>query len=68
LPLGGIEAHADVSLGALERKPDITPADLRDELAGRGMGVSAALCRFLQPRRIALGRPGMRPSGIVPIS
>jgi transposase len=44
-----IEAHAAVILGALERKPDITLADLRSELADRGIGVSVAgLWRFFQ--------------------
>ena len=50
-----IEAHAAAILGALERKPDITLADLRDELAGCGIGVSiAGLWRFFQRRRITL--------------
>jgi transposase len=65
-----IEAHAAVILYALERKSDITLADLRAELAGRGIGVSVAgLWRFFKRRRITLKkRPGMRPSRIVPTS
>lgn len=65
-----IEAHAAVILGALERKSDITLADLRDELAGHGIGVSVAgLWRFFQRRRITLKkRPGTRPSRIGPTS
>lgn len=67
---GRIEAHATVILGALERKSDITLADLRAELAGHGIGVSiAGLWRFFKRRRITLKkRPGMRPSRIVPTS
>lgn len=48
-----IEAHAVVILGALESKPDITLVDLRDQLAGCGIGVSVAgLWRFFKRRRI----------------
>lgn len=67
---GRIEAHAAVILGALERKSDITLADLRAELAGHGIGVSVAgLWRFFKRRRITLKkRPGMPPSRIVPTS
>ena len=67
---GRIEAHAAVILGVLERKSDITLADLRAELAGRGVGVSiAGLWRFFKRRRITLKkRPGMPPSRIVPTS
>jgi transposase len=67
---GRIEAHAALILGALERKSDITLADLRTELAGRGIGVSVAgLWRFFKRRRITLKkRPGMRPSRIDPTS
>jgi transposase len=63
-----IEAHAVAILGALERKSDITLADLRAELAERGIAVSVAgLWRFFKRRRITLKkRPGMRPSRIVP--
>ena len=50
---GRIEAHAAVILGALERKSDVTLADLRAELAGRGIDVSVAgLWRFFKRRRI----------------
>lgn len=67
---GRIEAHAAVILGALERKSDITLADLRAELAGHGIGVGVAgLWRFFKRRPITLKkRPGMRPSRIVPTS
>lgn len=67
---GRIEAHAAVILGALERKSDITLADLRTELVGHGVGVSiAGLWRFFKRRQITLKkRPGMRPSRIVPTS
>ncbi len=67
---GRIEAHADVILDALERKSDVTLADLRAELAGYGIGVSiAGLWRFFKRRRITLKkRLGMRPNRIVPTS
>lgn len=67
---GRIEAHAALILDALERKSDITLADLRAELAEHGVGVSVAgLWRFFKRRRITLKkRPGMRPSRIVPTS
>ena len=46
---GRIEAHAALILRALERRPDVTLADLRAELAGRGIGVSVAgLWRFFK--------------------
>jgi transposase len=65
-----IEAHAAVILSFLKRRPDITLADLRDELAGHGIAVSVAgLWRFFQRRQITLKkRPGMRPSRTVPTS
>jgi transposase len=67
---GRIEAHAAVIMGTLEKKADITLADLRAELAGHGIAVSiAGLWRFFQRRRITLKkRPAMRPSRIVPTS
>ena len=67
---GRIESHATVILGVLERKSDITLADLRAELAGHGIGVSiAGLWRFFKRRRITLKkRPGMPPSRIAPTS
>jgi len=67
---GRIEAHAALILDALERKSDITLADLRAELAGHGIAASVAgLWRFFKRRRITLKkRPGMRPSRIVPTS
>ncbi len=66
---GRIEAHAAVILEALERKSDITLADLRTELAGHGIGVSiAGLWRFFKRRAITLKkRPGMLPNRIGPM-
>ena len=63
---GPIEAHAAVILAALERKSDITLADLRAELAGHGFGVSVAgLWRFFKRRKITLKkRPRMLRSRI----
>jgi transposase len=50
-----IEAHAGLILGAVERQPDITLADLRTELAGHGVMISVAgLWRFFARRRITL--------------
>ena len=52
---GRIEAHAPLILGAIERQPDITLADLRSELAGRGIAVSVAgLWRFFARRKITV--------------
>ena len=67
---GRIEAHAPVILGALERQPDITLADLRSELAERGIAVSVArLWRFFARRQITLKKSrGMRRSRTVPTS
>ena len=48
-----IEAHAPVILAAVEERPDITLAELRELLAGRGVAVAAStLCRFFARRRI----------------
>jgi transposase len=65
-----IEAHAPAILGAIEQQPDITLADLRSELAGRGIAVSVAgLWRFFARRRITVKKsPGMRRSRTVPTS
>ena len=65
-----IESHAALILGAIERKSDITLADLRAELAGRGIAVSVAgLWRFFARRKITLKKsPGMRRSRTVPTS
>ena len=67
---GRIEAHAEAILDALARKPDITLADLRAELADSGIAVSVAgLWRFFARRNITVKkRPGMRPSRTVPTS
>lgn len=67
---GRIEAHAAAILDALERKSDITLADLRTELARDGISVSiAGLWRFFKRRQITLKkRPDMRPNRIVPMS
>ena len=67
---GRIEAHAPLILGTVTRRPDITLADLRAELAGHGIGVSvASLWRFFARRRITLKKsPAMRRSRTVPTS
>jgi transposase len=67
---GRIETHAPLILGAIERKPDITLADLRSELAGRGIAVSVAgLWRFFARRKITVKKsPGMPRSRTVPTS
>lgn len=65
-----IEAHAPLILGAIERKSDITLADLRSELASHGIAVSiAGLWRFFARRKITVKKsPGMRRSRTVPMS
>jgi len=65
-----IEAHAPLILSAVERVPDITLADLRTELATRGIAVSVAgLWRFFARRKITVKKsPGMRRSRTVPTS
>lgn len=67
---GRIEAHAPVILAAVATRPDITLAELRSELAGRGVAVGlATLWRFFGRRKITLKKsPGTRPSRIVPTS
>ena len=48
-----IEAHAPAILGAVEDTPDITLAELRELLAGRGVAVATStLRRFFARRRI----------------
>ena len=48
-----IEAHAPVILEAVETTPDITLAELRELLAGRGVAVATStLHRFFARRRI----------------
>lgn len=60
-PLGGdrrsgrIESHADLILGLVERKTDITLAEIRAALAEQGVTVGmATLWRFFRRRRITL--------------
>jgi transposase len=67
---GRIEAHAGVILDAVAKQSDITLAELRELLAGRGVSVGiATLWRFFARRKITLKKsPGMRPSRIVPMS
>lgn len=67
---GRIEAHAALILGAIERQPDITLADLRAELAGHGIAISVAgLWRFFARRRITLKKSrGIPRSRTVPTS
>ena len=75
-PLGGdrrsgrIEAQAQVILGLLESRPDITLAEIEAALAGRGVVVSgASIWRFFDRRQITLkkSRP-TRTSRAVPTS
>ncbi len=67
---GRIEAHADVILGAVAKRSDITLAELRDLLAGQGVSVGiATLWRFFARWKITLKKsPGMQRSRIVPTS
>ena len=64
------EAHADVILGAVAQRSDITLAELRELLAGHGISVGiATLWRFFARRKITLKKsPGMPRSRIVPMS
>ena len=75
-PLGGdrrsgrIEAQAQVILGLLESRPDITLAEIEAALAGRGVVVSgASIWRFFDRRQSTLknSRP-TRTSRAVPTS
>lgn len=65
-----IEAYALVILQAVETKPDITLAELRQLLAQQGVTVAiSSLWRFFARRKITLKKsPGMRRSRIVPTS
>ena len=67
---GRIEAHAGVILDAVAKQSDITLAELRELLAGRGVSVGiATLWRFFARRKITLKKSlGMRRSRIVPMS
>lgn len=60
-PLGGdrrsgrIEAQADVILGLIEERPDITLAEIEAALAERGVAVSgSSIWRFFERRGITL--------------
>jgi transposase len=66
-PLGGdrrsgrIEGHADLILGLVERKSDITLAELQAALAEQGVETSvSSLWRFFVRRRITLKKVGAR--------
>ena len=60
---------ADVILAAVAKQPDITLAELREWLAGRGVSVGiATLWRFFARRNITHKSPGMLRSRIVPRS
>ena len=67
---GRVEAHAPVILAAVEDKPDITLAELRELLAQQGVGVAVStLWRFFARRKITLKKsPDMRRSRTVPMS
>ena len=60
-PLGGdrrsghVERHAELILGLVEARDDITLAELREALARQGVGTSvSSLWRFFGRRRITL--------------
>ena len=68
-PLGGdrrsgrIERHAGVILGLVERKSDITLAELRAALAEQGVATSlSTLWRFFVRRRITLKKSRRTPT------
>ena len=65
-----IEAYAPVILAAVDKKADITLAELRDLLAQQGVAVAiSTLWRFFARRKITLKKsPGMRRSRTVPTS
>jgi len=75
-PLGGdrrsghVERHADLILGLVEAKDDITLAELQTALAERGVGTSvSSLWRFFGRRRITLKKSRrMRTSRAAPTS
>jgi transposase len=57
-----IEAHAPVILSAVEEKPDVTLAELRDLLAQQGVAVAiSTLWRFFARRKITLKKRMARP-------
>ena len=66
-PLGGdrrsghVERHAELILGLVEARDDITLAELREALAQQGVGTSvSSLWRFFGRRRISLKKVGAR--------
>lgn len=63
----GIEAHSRIILNTLEKRRDITLAELRVVLAQQGLSFGqTTLWRFFHRHRISLKkRPRMRPSRIV---
>jgi transposase len=65
-----IEAYAPVILVAVQKKPDVTLAELRELLAEHGLAVAVStLWRFFARRKITLKKsPPMRRSRIVPTS
>ena len=67
---GRIEAQAEVILGLLESKPDITLAEIEAALAERGVSVSStSIWRFFDRRKITLKKSRrMRMSKAVPTS
>lgn len=75
-PLGGdrrsgrVESHAELILGLVERRSDITLAELRAALAEQGVAVGmATLWRFFRRRRITLKKSRRtRTSRAVPMS
>ena len=67
---GRIEAQAGLILAAVEEKPDITLAELRELLMSQGVAVAVStLWRFFARRKITLKKsPGMPRSRTVPTS
>jgi hypothetical protein len=64
-----IEAHAPLTLGMVEKTPDVTLEELRVALAEQGIGAGiATLWRFFERRRITQKRPRMPASRIAPTS
>ncbi len=68
--LGADRGRAPVILGAVEEKPDITLAELRELLSEYGVAVAVStLWRFFARRKITLKKsPRMRRSRTVPTS
>ena len=64
---GRVEAQAGSILGLMETTPDITLAEIRSKLAGKGVGFGmATLWRFFDRRKITLKkRRRMPPSRTV---